>query len=236
MNQPTTRTARATAPRRPPLPAFVAPMLAQPGAPFDADDHLFEIKWDGVRMLAIRDAKGYRLVNRHQAERTAQYPELACLAQLPAGTILDGEMVVLQQGRPDFGKLLSRDLAGQPIKIHLLARALPATYVVFDLLYHRYRPLLSEPLHQRRVQLGELLNALGQPQVVRSEGIVGAGKEFFRQVCALGLEGVVAKQLDSRYRPGQRSRAWIKIKPPREIRSADGTYPPAGSSHLPVSR
>ena len=64
-------------------------------------------------MLAVRDAKGYRLVNRHQAERTAQYPELACLAQLPAGIILDGEMVVLQHGQPDFRKLLSRDQAGQ---------------------------------------------------------------------------------------------------------------------------
>ncbi len=120
MNQPTTRTARATAQVALPLPAFVAPMLAQPGAPFDSDDHLFEIKWDGVRMLAVRDTKGYRLVNRHRAERTAQYPELACLAQLPAGTILDGETVVLQQGRPDFGRLLSRDQAGQPLKIRLL--------------------------------------------------------------------------------------------------------------------
>jgi ATP-dependent DNA ligase len=211
-------------------------MLAQPGAPFDSDDHLFEIKWDGVRMLAIRDAKGYRLVNRHQAERTAQYPELACLAQLPAGTILDGEMVVLQQGRPDFKLLLSRDQTGQPLKIRLLARSLPATYVVFDLLYYRFRSFLNEPLHQRRAQVRMLVETLGPPKVVLSEGIVGAGKEFFRQVCALGLEGVVAKRLDSRYRPGRRTRAWIKIKPPREIRSADGTYPPAGSSHLPVSR
>jgi ATP-dependent DNA ligase len=220
VNQPTTRTARATAQVALPLPAFVAPMLAQPGAPFDSDDHLFEIKWDGVRMLAIRDAKSYRLVNRHQAERTAQYPELTCLAQLSAGTILDGETVVLQQGRPDFGRLLSRDQTGQPLKIRLLARSLPATYLVFDLLYYRYRSLLNEPLHQRRAQLRQLLEALGHPQVVLSEGIVGAGREFFRQVCALGLEGVVAKRLDSRYRAGRRTRAWIKIKPPRGVHSA----------------
>jgi bifunctional non-homologous end joining protein LigD len=195
----------------------MAPMLAQPGAPFDSDDHLFEIKWDGVRMLVVRDASGYRLVNRHRAERTAQYPELACLAQLPAGTILDGEMVVLRAGQPDFGLLLSRDQTCQPLKIQLLARSLPATYVGFDLLYHRYRPLLDEPLHQRRAQLRDLVDALSQSQVVLSEGIVGAGSAFFRQVCALGLEGVVAKRLDSRYRPGRRTRAWIKIKPPRGV-------------------
>ena len=117
----------ATAAQRPPLPAFVPPMLAQPGAPFDSDDHLFEIKWDGTRMLVVRDADGYRLVNRHRTERTPQYPEFACLTQLPVGTILDGEMVVLQQGRPDFGRLLSRDLACQSLRSQLLARSLPAT-------------------------------------------------------------------------------------------------------------
>ena len=192
-------------------------MLTQPGAPFDSDDHLFEIKWDGVRMLAVRDASGYHLVNRHRAERTAQYPELACLAQLPTGTILDGEMVVLHQGRPNFGLLLSRDQTCQPLKIQMLARSLPATYVAFDLLYSRNRSLLSEPLHQRRAHLRDLVGALGQPQVVFSEGIVGAGREFFRQVCAVDLEGVVAKRLDSSYRPGRRTRAWIKIKPPRGV-------------------
>ncbi len=205
----------ATAAQRPPLPAFVPPMLAQPGAPFDSDDHLFEIKWDGTRMLVVRDGDGYRLVNRLRAERTAQYPELACLAQLPAGTILDGEMVVLQQGQPDFGRPLSGDLACQPLKIQLLARSLPATYMVFDLLYAHHRSLLSAPLHQRRARLRDLAGALGHPQVVLSEGIVGAGRAYFCQVCAMGLEGVVAKRIDSRYRPGRRTRAWIKIKPPR---------------------
>jgi len=216
VNQPAAGTRPVAQP--PPLPAFVAPMLAQPGAPFDADDHLFEIKWDGVRMLAVRDASGYRLVNRHRADRTAQYPELACLAQLPTGTILDGELVVLRQGRPDFKLLLSRDQTCQPLKIRLLTQSLPATYVAFDLLYHGYRPLLDQPLRQRRAQLRNVVAALGQPPVVFSEGIVGTGREFFRQVCALGLEGVVAKQLDSRYRPGKRTKAWIKIKPPRGVR------------------
>ena len=113
---------------RPSLPVFVSPMLAQKGQPFDSEAHLFEIKWDGTRMLAFVEGDGYRLVNRHRAERTAQYPELACLAELPAGVILDGEVVVLHEGRPDFGRLLSHDQAGSPLKIRLLARSMPAMY------------------------------------------------------------------------------------------------------------
>ena len=120
---------------QPTLPAFVPPMLAKKGKPFDSGEHLFEIKWDGTRMLAFVEGDDYRLVNRHRAERTLQYPELACLSQLPAGVILDGEVVVFHEGRPDFRRLLSRDQAGAPFKIRLSARRLPATYVVFDLLF-----------------------------------------------------------------------------------------------------
>src|SRR5262249_28017573 len=158
-------------------------------------------------MLAFVSGDGYRLVNRHRRERTEQYPECAFLAQAPAGTILDGEMVVLHGGLPDFRRLLSRDQARRPLTIRLLARSLPATYVVFDLLYCRYQSLLTEPLQQRRARLQQLVHEIGQPALVLSEGIVGAGTAFFRQACRLGLEGMVAKQLASRYRPGRRSTA-----------------------------
>jgi ATP-dependent DNA ligase len=188
-------------------------MLAQKGEPFDSGEHLFEIKWDGTRMLAFVEPDGYRLVNRHRAERTVQYPELACLTELPAGVVLDGEMVVFHDGRPDFRRLLSRDQAGAPFKIRLSARKLPATYVVFDLLYDGYRSLLAQPLSQRRERLGQLVEDLDRPQVVFSEGIVGPGRVLFEEVCRQGLEGLVAKRLASRYRPGKRTTAWLKIKP-----------------------
>jgi bifunctional non-homologous end joining protein LigD len=198
---------------QPTLPAFVSPMLAQKGEPFDSGEHLFEIKWDGTRMLAFVEGGGYRLVNRHRAERTLQYPEMACLTELPAGVILDGEVVVFHEGRPDFGRLLSRDQAGSPFKIRLSARSMPATYVVFDLLYEGYCSLLDRPLVERRERLRQLVEDLRRPQVVLSEGIVGPGRVLFEEVCRLGLEGVVAKRLSSRYRPGKRTTAWLKIKP-----------------------
>ena len=195
----------------PELPRFVPPMLAKPGVPFDSSDHLFELKWDGTRVLAFVDSRGYRLVNRHRADVTDRYPELRFLNDLPVGTILDGEVVVLRQGKPDFKLLLSRNQARAPIKIRSLAKTLPATYVVFDLLYHRFESLLALPLWERRQRLETVARACADSKLVFSEGIVGSGRAFFEAVRAEGLEGVVAKRLDGRYRPGRR--AWINIKP-----------------------
>ena len=186
-------------------------MLAKPGAPFDSSEHLFEIKWDGTRVLAFVDSHSYRLINRHRADVTDRYPELAFLHDLPAGTVLDGEVVVLRQGKPDFGLLLSRNQARAALKIQSLAWTFPATYVVFDLLYHRFESLLALPLWARRQHLERVVQACANSRLVFSEGIVGSGRAFFEAVCREDLEGVVAKRLDGRYGPGRR--AWIKIKP-----------------------
>jgi len=195
----------------PELPRFVPPMLAQPGVPFDSAEHLFEIKWDGTRVLAFVDSRSYRLVNRHRADVTDRYPELGFLSNLPMGMVLDGEVVVLRQGKPDFRLLLSRNQARASLRIHSLARTFPATYIVFDLLYDRFESLTALPLRARRQRLEAVVRACASPRLVFSEGIVGSGRAFFEAVCRQGLEGVVAKRLDGRYRPGRR--AWVKIKP-----------------------
>ena len=70
------------------LPRFVQPMLAKPGVPFDSQEHLFEIKWNGTRALAFIDNQGYRLVNRHRVDVTDRYPELGFLNHMPAGIVL----------------------------------------------------------------------------------------------------------------------------------------------------
>jgi ATP-dependent DNA ligase len=193
------------------LPRFVPPMLAKRRAPFDSSEHLFEVKWDGTRVLAFIERRGYRLVNRHRADVTDRYPELGFLNDLPAGTVLDGEVVVLRRGKPDFGLLLSRNQARASLKIQSLARTFPATYIVFDLIYHRFESLLASPLWARRPRLERVVRACANSRLVFSEGIVGEGRAFFEAVCREGLEGVVAKRLDGRYRPGRRD--WIKIKP-----------------------
>jgi bifunctional non-homologous end joining protein LigD len=197
----------------PELPRFVPPMLAKPGAPFDSPEHLFEIKWDGTRVLAFVDSRGYRLINRHRADVTDRFPELGFLNDLPAGTVLDGEVVVLHQGKPDFGLLLSRNQARDSFKIQFLARILPVTYVVFDLLYDRYESLLAQPLVKRRNRLEKLIQGCAHPRLVFSQGVVGSGTAFFAEICRQGLEGMMAKRLVSGYRPGRRTDAWIRIKP-----------------------
>jgi len=188
-------------------------MLAKRGAPFDSSEHFFEIKWDGTRVLAFVDSRGYRLVNRHRADVTDRYPELGLLNDLPAGIVLDGEVVVLRQGMPDFGLLLSRNQARASLKIQSLAWTFPATYIVFDLLYHRFESLLALPLGSRRERMEKLMRRYTHPRLVFSQGVVGPGKAFFAEVCRQGLEGMMAKRLTSRYRPGRRTGAWIKIKP-----------------------
>ena len=198
--------------KRATLPKFIAPMLAKPGRPFDSDECVFEIKWDGTRALAFIDESGYRLVNRREAVLTERYPEFAFLSDLPDGTVLDGEIVVLNNGKPNFDLLMSREQARSDVKIRRMSITLPATYVVFDLLYHGFKSLMDAPLQERRENLRALVKACGQPALVFSDGVVGKGTAFFEQVSAQAMEGVVAKRLQSKYHPGQRSDAWIKIK------------------------
>lgn len=190
------------------LPRSFAPMLAKPGAPFDSDRHLYEVKWDGIRAVALVEEGGYRLLSRAGNDLTRNYPELAALARLPAGTIVDGEIVVLNEGRPDFEFVLRRDRrAGSPD-----SAATPACYLVFDLMYREFAPLTELPLLERRQPLADLVSGCGSGHIVLSDGFVGAGVAFYREVCDRNLEGVVAKRVDSRYLPGRRSDAWIKIK------------------------
>ena len=214
------------------LPEFVDPMLAQTARPFDSDLHLFEIKWDGTRAIALIEDDGIRLHNRRRFDLRARYPELECLAALPGGTVLDGEIVVLVDDLPDFEALLSRDRVQDADRSRRLAREHPVTYVVFDLVYRDWVDLCAEPLEARRDWLRELLEAAGQTvagPVVLSEGVIGPGQEFFRQVAERGLEGVIAKRLDSRYLPGERSDAWTKIKRRERLHCAIIGYLASGS-------
>lgn len=195
----------------------ISPMLAAQAEPFDSDDHLFEVKWNGVRALAAVDAGGWRVWGRESGDYATRYPELELLRGLPAGALLDGELVVLRDGRADFDELMRRHQLVSPRKIHEACRLRPATYVAFDLLYAGGRSLLGRPLAERRRQLEDLLAGQSDPRLVFSQGVIGAGQAFFRQAVEQGHEGAMAKHLRSRYLPGQRGQAWRKIKPFQSI-------------------
>jgi DNA ligase D-like protein (predicted ligase) len=212
-----------------PLPEFIAPMLAKIGRePFDSDKHLFEIKWDGTRALAFVEGGGYRLRNRRKRDIEPTYPELAFLAGIEPGAVLDGEICVLRDGRPDFSGMLEREQARTATRGRELARALPATYIVFDLLYRAHDPVMAQPLLERREQLREIVAACGDPRLLFSDGVLGAGVQLFEQLRAQELEGMIAKRIDSRYRPGERTDAWLKIKPAKRLHCAIVGYQAPG--------
>ena len=197
-------------PARKDLPTFVEPMLAVPGRPFDSDRHVFEIKWDGYRAIVRRDDRGYRLWSRNRKDLTEQFPELCEVEQLPPGCILDGEIVVLRDGVPDFGALQRRKQD---------AAKGDTVLVLFDLLFDRGASLLQEPLVSRRERLEALVSGIS-PRLLFSQGIVGSGVAFFEQVGKRGLEGITAKRLDGPYLPGRRTDSWVKIKHRRELQCA----------------
>jgi DNA ligase D-like protein (predicted ligase) len=195
------------------LPRHIEPMLAQAAMePFDSSDFLFEIKWDGTRCIALFDGAHLTLQNRREIEMRERYPELACLSGLAAGTVLDGEIIVLDAGRPSFNKLARREQTREPGQIAALARQLPATLIAFDLLYEAGTSLLARPLRERRERLSALVRKLGSPHVIAADYIIGQGIRYFQAVEEHQLEGIMAKRLDSPYLPGKRSPHWVKIK------------------------
>ena len=192
----------------------VLPMLAVAAEPFDSLEYCFEIKYDGVRALAAVDEMGWRLWGRERADYTARYPELDVLRRLPAGTLVDGELVAFDaDGPPDLRRLLRRHALTDPWRIRQAQHWCPVRYVLFDLLYHSGRCLLGEPLVRRREVLAKACQKLDEVDVRFSEGVVGQGRALYAAVVAQGHEGVMAKHLASTYRPGRRSGAWRKIKP-----------------------
>lgn len=191
-------------------------MLATLVKPFDSNEHFYETKWDGFRALAFIENGDVKLAGRRKTDFTPRFPELLpTLQKLPGGTVLDGEMVHLTDGRPDFHALLARERhfvsARQPDP-NKFARARPVQFIAFDLLYDRGVSIMPRPLSKRRERLDRLLLKRQGDRLAISDGQIGGGLALFDRINNLGLEGVMAKRLDSPYEPGVRSGAWAKFK------------------------
>jgi bifunctional non-homologous end joining protein LigD len=192
------------------LPRLVRPMMAvlRHDLPADDDAYGWELKWDGVRAITYVEDGGVRLMSRNDKDMSRSYPELAALGDLvEAPTILDGEIVALRDGRPDFGLLQSRMHVQRPTD--RLIAAVPVLYYTFDLLHRGERSLLEEPYAARREALEEL--GLSTDPVHTPPSWAGGGAAVLAASIDQGLEGVVGKPLNSRYLPGRRG-LWIKVK------------------------
>jgi bifunctional non-homologous end joining protein LigD len=215
-------------PDRVPMPERVLPMLARPGdLPSDESKWSFEVKWDGVRAIAYVQPGRLRLESRNLREITDAYPEVRGLIG-DVGmheAVFDGEIVAFDDaGRPSFGRLQHRMHVTSPAAVRRLAASTPVVYAIFDLLYLDGRSLMELPYRERRARL-EQLDLSGRAWRVPSAH-PGNGARLLEATSAQGLEGIVAKRLESAYEPGRRTGAWIKVKHTRRQELVIGGWLP----------
>jgi bifunctional non-homologous end joining protein LigD len=197
-----------------PMPERIKPMLARNGKlPPREEQFGFEVKWDGIRTVAFCDHGHIELQGRNLTDFTPRYPEVRQLARSVGSrrVVLDGEIVAFDdEGRPSFERLQARMHLASDSAVRRRMRDIPATYVIFDLLYLDGHSTIALSYEERRSLLERLElegPAWRTPTYHRGEG--SALLEATRQH---GIEGVVAKKLDCPYQPGARASHWIKVK------------------------
>ncbi|MFL5899821.1 MAG: DNA ligase D [Solirubrobacterales bacterium] len=199
---------------RDPFLESVVPMLAKPASlPAGDEGWAAEVKWDGVRAIAYCRPGRVELQTRNLNVVTAQYPEVRRLSRRlgACDAVLDGELVAFdEQGSPSFERLQQRIHQTDASVVRRRMKSHPVTYVLFDLLYLDGHDLTTEPYTRRR----ELLEGLGlQGESWQTPSYsVGHAAELLAASAEQGLEGIVLKRLDSRYSPGKRGGAWLKVK------------------------
>lgn len=196
-------------------PKRVEPMMARPAErlPRPDRDWGFEFKWDGIRALVFSQGGELRVISRTQEDLSRRYPELHGITEALGShsAVLDGEVVALgPDGVPSFQELQQRMGLNNPTDVRRMAKKVPVAYLAFDLIYLDGRPLLKVPYQERRRLLASLGLSADHWQV--PEFHAGDGEAMLEASRRMGLEGLLAKRLDSAYEEGRRSAAWLKIK------------------------
>ncbi|MGE5391748.1 MAG: non-homologous end-joining DNA ligase [Deltaproteobacteria bacterium] len=193
------------------------------GQVFERADYLYQVKWDGVRMLAFIEGGRVTLINKRHHERTQQYPELQKLPGRIQGcnAVLDGEIVALKNGKPSFPAVMSRDNLRDAVRIHQAQSFLPIDYMVFDILHLDGDDLTGRPLEERQHMLRGRIDPEGWLHLVED---FPEGSALFESVCRLDMEGIVAKQRQGRYIGGKQHHDWFKIKYRRKETCRVGGY------------
>lgn len=187
-----------------------SPMLiGKSSEAFDSDDYLYELKWDGTRCLAYCDQSTI-LINKRGRILNDQFPELMNLHKsMKKACVLDGEITVFHNGKPDFYALQRREMMRSSFRVELASQQDPATFLAFDLLYWNDQDLTEQPLIKRKKKLSQFQD---QMHAVLSRVYEKEGLRLYDFAYQQGLEGIVAKEKLSTYQPGKRSTSWIKIK------------------------
>ncbi len=196
------------------LPRVVEPMMPVVAPePFDSAAHIFEVIWDGLRAIVFAEGGEVRVQDRFGRDVTHRFPELGAIAGRvkERATALDGAIVALDRdGRPGIGRLAPRLAVDDPDLALEMSAETPVTFEAFDLLYREGQPVTGWTLRRRK----EMLRSLVRPSaaIVVPDWVTRDGVAFFEAAREHELEGIVAKELDSRYLPGRRSRSWLAVK------------------------
>ncbi len=199
-------------------PMLISKMLQ----PFDSQEWIYELKLDGFRCVAYLEPGAVDLRNKRDIQVLSKFPELSGIhAYINKRCVMDGEVVVMKNGAPDFYELQRRTILTDPFKIQTAAKLFPASYVAYDCLYDG-KEIMGLPLSERKKVLEDVVKE-ENPRFAVSRFIRGNGIGLYKIAEEQKLEGVVAKKLSSLYWPGKRTNDWVKFK-----RMADEDYIVAG--------
>lgn len=190
----------------------ISPMLiSEMQDPFDSEDYIYEIKWDGIRCVSYLDENATDMRNKRNKLMIPLLPELEDLhKQARVKCILDHELLVLKNGAPDFYEIQKRALMVNPFKIKLSADKYPASIIAYDILYYKNKDITGLPIIERKKYLQDAVienNLISVSMYIENNGIM-----LFNLVKEKGLEGIVAKRKSSLYWQGKKSKDWIKCK------------------------
>lgn len=186
-------------------------LLNEVKEPFDDENYIYELKLDGIRCVAYIEPKSVTLQNKRYKDVTDIYPELSEIRKcVKKRVILDGELVVLTDGKPDFYALQRRSLMTDSFRKSLAAKKNPVQFVAYDILYYNETDLTDKSLMERKEILSKAVTEGHNLSV--SRWIEKNGVAFFELAKKENLEGIVAKKKDGLYFIGKRTSEWIKIK------------------------
>ncbi len=191
----------------------VKPMLLKEIKEIVSGDYIYELKFDGIRVIVYVSKTELVIKSRNGVVLTDKYPELQSLKKKVGNkkVIFDGELIIFSDGKPDFLEVMKRNQVKDKFRVPTLAKVSPVTLVVFDVLYEN-KPIVDLPWYQRR----EILDKYPDDDFLVKSQVYFKGEELFRLVKKQGLEGIVAKRRDSKYLAGKRVDTWVKIKNVRE--------------------
>lgn len=207
---------------------FVPMLLGEVANPFNSNDYIYEMKFDGIRALVFASKKEVVVMSRKKQDITYLYPELQKIKKLiKKDTIFDGEIVAFDKDKPSFSKLQLRSHLKSQNKIKNQVEENPVIFVAFDILYEG-KDLINKPLMERKKILDKYQNSdvFFKTFYIESDGV-----NFFNKIKKNDIEGIVAKKKDSKYLIDERSNYWLKIKNFKQGKFIIGGYRENKGSH-----